>query len=110
VGWVRVNDFETVARNRQARRRRSLHRLSQERHVPRLASLAGFIRATILRREVAEGTQFQVVTVWESLDAIGAFSGSDADRAVVPPAAQAMMVEFDRRAVHYEIAFVFEGK
>jgi heme-degrading monooxygenase HmoA len=77
---------------------------------PRLASLAGFIRATILRREVAEGTQFQVVTVWESLDAIGAFSGSDADRAVVPPAAQAMMVEFDRRAVHYEIAFVFEGK
>jgi heme-degrading monooxygenase HmoA len=77
---------------------------------PRLASLAGFIRATILRREVAEGTQFQVVTVWESIEAIRAFSGSDAEGAVVPPAAQAMMVEFDRRAVHYEIAFDFEGR
>jgi heme-degrading monooxygenase HmoA len=77
---------------------------------PQLASLAGFIRATILRREVAEGTQFQVVTEWEYLEAIHAFSGSDAEGAVVPPAAQAMMVEFDRRAVHYEIAFVFEGK
>ena len=77
---------------------------------PQLASLAGFIRATILRREVAEGTQFQVVTVWESLEAIHAFSGSDVEGAIVPPPAQAMMVEFDRRAVHYEIAFVFEGK
>jgi hypothetical protein len=37
-------------------------------------------------------------------------SGSDAEGAVVPQSAQAMMVEFDRRAVHYEIAFVFEGK
>ena len=77
---------------------------------PQLASLAGFIRATILRREVAEGTQFQVVTVWDSIEAIRAFSGSDAERAVVPPAAQAMMVEFDRHAVHYEIAFDFEGR
>jgi heme-degrading monooxygenase HmoA len=77
---------------------------------PQLASLAGFIRATILRREVAEGTQFQVVTVWESIEAIRAFSGSDAEGAVVPPAAQAMMVEFDRRAVHYEIAVDFEGR
>jgi heme-degrading monooxygenase HmoA len=76
---------------------------------PQLASLAGFIRATILRREVAEGTQFQVVTVWESIEAIRAFSGSDAEGAVVSPAAQAMMVEFDRRAVHYEVAFDFEG-
>jgi heme-degrading monooxygenase HmoA len=58
---------------------------------PQLASLAGFIRATILRREVAEGTQFQVVTVWESLEAIRAFSGSDAETAVVPPMAQSMM-------------------
>jgi heme-degrading monooxygenase HmoA len=78
--------------------------------LPQLASLAGFIRATILRREVAEGTQFQVVTVWESIEAIRAFSGSDAEEAVVPPAAQALMVEFDRRAVHYEIAFDFEGR
>jgi heme-degrading monooxygenase HmoA len=68
------------------------------------------MRATILRREVAEGTQFQVVTEWESLEAIRAFSGNDAEGAVVPQAAQAMMVEFDRRAVHYEIAFVFESK
>jgi len=76
---------------------------------PKLASLAGFVRASILRREVANGTEFQVVTVWESLQAIRAFSGADVESAVVPPVAQAMMVEFDRRAAHYEVAFTFEG-
>jgi len=77
--------------------------------VPKLASLAGFVRATILRREVAAGTEFQVVTVWESVDVIHAFAGSDAEAAVVPPAAQAMMVDFDRRAAHYEVVFAFEA-
>src|SRR5262245_13266623 len=76
---------------------------------PKLESLAGFVRASILRREVPSGTEFQVVTVWESLQAIRAFAGVDVEAAVVPPVAQAMMVEFDSRAVHYEIAFSSEG-
>jgi heme-degrading monooxygenase HmoA len=76
---------------------------------PKLTSLAGFVRASILRREVPSGIEFQVVTVWDSLQAIRAFSGTDVEAAVVPPVAQAMMVEFDRRAAHYEIALGFEG-
>lgn len=76
---------------------------------PKLASLEGFVRASILRREVPSGTEFQIVTVWSSLQAIQAFSGADAEKAVVPPVAQAMMVEFDRRAVHYEIVQMFEA-
>jgi heme-degrading monooxygenase HmoA len=76
---------------------------------PKLASLAGFLQATILRRDLAEGTEFQVVTVWESVDAIHTFAGDDAEAAVVAPAAQAMMVDFDRRAVHYEVAYAFDA-
>jgi len=76
--------------------------------LPKLASLAGFVRASILRRDVADGIEFQVVTVWESSQAIQAFAGADAEVAVVPSVAQAMMVKFDRRAVHYEIAHTFE--
>jgi heme-degrading monooxygenase HmoA len=77
---------------------------------PKLASLAGFVRASILRREVASGTEFQVVTIWDSLQAIRAFSGADIEAAVVPPVAEVMMIEFDRRAAHYEIAYTFERK
>jgi heme-degrading monooxygenase HmoA len=74
---------------------------------PGLAAIPGFVRASILRRQVAQGTEFQIVTVWESWEAIRAFAGADPEAAVVPVAVQAMMVSFDRRVVHYEIAHTF---
>ena len=77
---------------------------------PKLASLEGFVQARILRRDVPSGTEFQVVSVWDSLQAIQAFAGADIEAAVVPAVAQAMMVEFDRRATHYEIAHTFASK
>ena len=74
---------------------------------PQLASLPGFVRATILQREVAAGTEFQVVTVWDSLRSIEAFAGANVDAAVVPSNVQAMMVSYDRNAVHYEVVETF---
>jgi heme-degrading monooxygenase HmoA len=71
---------------------------------PGLAAIPGFVRASVLRRAVEEGTEFQVVTVWESWEAIRAFAGADPDAAVVPAAVQAMMGHYDRRVVHYEVA------
>ena len=70
---------------------------------PALARLDGFVHAGILRREVEDGTEFQIQTIWRSLDAIKAFAGDDAEAAVVPPAAQALLVRYDRRAVHYHV-------
>ena len=75
----------------------------QRETLPALARLDGFITSTILRRELEGGTEFQVTTLWRSLDAIKAFAGDDVTRAVVPPAAQALMVRYDERAIHYEI-------
>jgi hypothetical protein len=60
-----------------------------------------------LRRELAAGTEFQVVTLWDSLSSIEAFAGVDVDAAVVPPEVQAMMVNYDRSVAHYEIINVF---
>ena len=77
---------------------------------PHLAGLAGFVRATILRREVAEGTEFQVVTLWHSLEAIRAFAGDHLDAAVVPPGVQAMLVRYDARVEHYEVAATYEPR
>jgi ATP-dependent Clp protease ATP-binding subunit ClpA len=71
--------------------------------LPSLSRLTGFIDATILRREVEDGTEFQVTTVWRSLDAIKVFAGDDVTTAVVPPAAATLMVRYDDRAVHYDI-------
>jgi heme-degrading monooxygenase HmoA len=74
---------------------------------PMLAAIPGFVRATVLRREVPDGTEFRVVTEWESLDAIRAFAGADPEVAVVPPVVQAMLSSYDRHVVHYEVADAF---
>lgn len=74
---------------------------------PQLTRLAGFVRASVLRREVDGGTEFQVITVWDSRSAITAFAGADIETAVVPPAARALMVHFDERVVHYDVADAF---
>jgi heme-degrading monooxygenase HmoA len=70
---------------------------------PELTSLPGFVDASILRREVADGVEFLIVTRWESLRAIEQFSGRDVARAVVPDVVQDMMVRFDRIVRHYEV-------
>jgi heme-degrading monooxygenase HmoA len=79
-----------------------IHHLRSE-TFPLLTTIAGFVRASILMRDVERGTEFQIVTVWESLEAIKSFAGEDAEVAVVPLVAQAMMVEFESRALHYEV-------
>jgi heme-degrading monooxygenase HmoA len=71
--------------------------------LPQLASIPGFVNASILRREVRDGTEFLIVTVWESLEAIARFSGPDVEAAVVPESVQSLMVEYDGRARHYEV-------
>jgi heme-degrading monooxygenase HmoA len=70
---------------------------------PRLAAIPGFIEASILRRSVEGGTEFQIVTLWSSLSAITAFAGQQVGVAVVPESVQAMMTTYDERVLHYEI-------
>ncbi len=70
---------------------------------PELARIEGFIKASILRRPIGEGMEFLIVTTWQSIEAIRKFAGESASAAVVPPSVQAMMVDYDREAAHYEI-------
>jgi heme-degrading monooxygenase HmoA len=70
---------------------------------PKLHTIPGFIDATINRRDAADGVEFVVITRWQSMDAIRAFAGADAEMAVVPPKAQAFMVSFDARVRHYDV-------
>jgi heme-degrading monooxygenase HmoA len=69
---------------------------------PLLSKIEGFMGASILRRTVAEGVEFLIVTRWDSLEAIRRFAGSNADQAVVPDTVRAMMVTYDDVVAHYE--------
>jgi Antibiotic biosynthesis monooxygenase. len=70
---------------------------------PQLRRIAGFLSASILRRDVAAGVEFRIVTAWDSMQAIRRFAGDDPERAVVPEQVKAMMVTYDRTVAHYEV-------
>ena len=73
---------------------------------PQLSRISGFVSASILRRPTTLGVEFVIVTMWESMQAIREFAGEPEDLAVVPPAVQAMMVEYDSKVTHYEVVDV----
>jgi heme-degrading monooxygenase HmoA len=70
--------------------------------LPELRTLPGFAGAYLLRRDLDEDGLVELTThtLWESLDAIRGFAGEDISRSIVEPEAQAMLLEFDRAAVH----------
>jgi heme-degrading monooxygenase HmoA len=75
--------------------------------LPQLASIAGHRGAYVLRRACADGSgvvEFNVVTLWGSIEAIARFAGDDPEVAVVPAAARALLTSYDERAVHWEVA------
>jgi heme-degrading monooxygenase HmoA len=79
----------------------------QQKTLPHLALIPGYRGAYILRRAQTGGVglvEFTVITLWESLDAIGRFAGADPEVAVVPLEAQALLASYDDRAVHWDVA------
>jgi len=77
--------------------------------LPALEKMRGFLGADVLKRAVEGGMEFLVITRWKSIESIEQFAGADAEAAVVPPNAQAMMIDYDRRARHYEFV-EFKGR
>jgi heme-degrading monooxygenase HmoA len=76
----------------------------QQNVFPELGQIDGYCGAYLLRRDLNDGVEFTVLTLWETMDAIRKFAGQDAERAVVAPAAQALLRDFDSTAAHYEVA------
>ena len=75
----------------------------REQTFPSLTRIEGFVDASILKRPAPTGVEFLVVTRWRSMDAIRRFAGADVEAAVVPAEVEAMMIDYDRRVVHYEV-------
>lgn len=72
---------------------------------PQLEGIDGFVGAT-LERVTDDGgqTEIIVVTRWVSMDAVRAFAGDKLDVAVVEDQARSVLVDFDTRVRHIELA------
>jgi heme-degrading monooxygenase HmoA len=74
-----------------------------EKTIPQLEGIDGYRGAYVMRRPGGEGIDFLLVTLWESTEAITRFAGPDAERAVLPPEARALLATAEPRAAHYDV-------
>src|SRR5271166_6484103 len=70
---------------------------------PALAAIEGHRGAYLLRRAVDGAIEFVVFTLWESMEAVRKFAGPKPEKAVVEPAARAVLTAFDESVTHFEV-------
>jgi len=63
----------------------------------------------LLRRDEDGWTQFLLLSVWESMDAVRAFAGDDPNEAVLYPGDEAFELVPDGTAMHYSVLTI-EGR
>ena len=73
-----------------------------------LRNIAGHQGAFVLRRTGDGRIEFQVTTLWRSMEAVKEFAGANPDTAVIEPYARALLVEFDLFVRHYEVVYASE--
>ncbi len=71
---------------------------------PAFRTIDGFLGGSLLKEQHADSVEFMVMTRWASMEAIRKFAGADVTKAVVEPAAEAILLNFDRVVKHYELA------
>jgi heme-degrading monooxygenase HmoA len=69
-----------------------------------LRAVDGYISSNLLKRDTGREVEITVITFWRSLEAIDAFAQPDREAAVVAPNAAALLLDFDRRVRHYDLA------
>lgn len=75
--------------------------------LPQLRALSGFAGVTLFNRPDGGDVEVTVLTRWSSIDAVAAFAAPDLDVAVVEPAAEAVLLSYDRTVTHHHV--MFEG-
>ena len=71
--------------------------------LPDLQRIDGYQGAYLLRRDHDGHVELQVLTLWDSLEAISRFAGANLEHAVVEPAAQAVLASYDPTVTHHTV-------
>jgi heme-degrading monooxygenase HmoA len=71
--------------------------------LPDLHTIDGYRGGYVLRKDDAEETEFIVVNLFDSLDAIKRFAGEDYAVAIFEPEAKALLSRIEPIAHHYEV-------
>ena len=75
----------------------------RETGVAEYKTTAGNLGVTMMRRQVGDRTEFMLLSLWESLDAVKAFAGEDYEKGVYYPEDDRYLVERDEKSSHWEV-------
>ena len=67
--------------------------------------VAGHRRTITLRRVEGDRAEFVLITLWDSLDALRGFAGTDLERAVFYPEDDRYLVEREDRVAHFDVVY-----
>ena len=70
--------------------------------LPEIEAIGGH-GAYVLRRDHETTSEFWVLSLWDSMDAVRRFAGPNPEEAVVPAEAQLLLLDFDPFAHHYQV-------
>jgi len=65
--------------------------------------IPGYRGIHLLRRNIGDIVEFVTIMWFDSIEAVREFAGEEYEKAVVPPAARALLSRFDERSQHYEV-------
>lgn len=71
--------------------------------VAKIRETPGNLGVTVMRREDGKQTEFLVISIWESIDAIKRFAGKDYGKAVILDRDREYLLEVEPTVRHYEI-------
>jgi heme-degrading monooxygenase HmoA len=71
--------------------------------VRQLRDAPGNVAACLLRRADEDRTEFALLSIWESMDAVRAMAGEDVEQVVLDPEDLQSLVHSDPAVSHYEI-------
>ncbi|HEX6677127.1 MAG TPA: antibiotic biosynthesis monooxygenase [Actinomycetes bacterium] len=71
--------------------------------LPTLQAIDGYHGAYLLRRDHDGHVELQVLTLWESLEAVRRFAGTNLDHAIVEPDAEAVLASYDATVIHHRV-------
>jgi heme-degrading monooxygenase HmoA len=58
----------------------------------------------VIRRTIGDRCEFQIISLWDSMDAIQKFAGADAERSRYYPEDEQFLLEMEPLVRHFEVA------
>jgi heme-degrading monooxygenase HmoA len=71
--------------------------------IAKIRATPGNRGVTVLRRTDGDKTEFVVISIWDSIDAVKNFAGADYQKTVILPRDGEYLIEVEPNVLHYEV-------